>query len=149
MEAAPAAAAGEGRGNSEDLAQRVIDAILAANVTQAEVQAAATEGTAAGEDALYWSQQLALLDWSDERGRSVSGIKLDDAVTTFLDEGGEMSTDAHGGCSLHGCSLLQLRRYNELQHQHHPAPAGRVQAIRTWTLAANSHALWCLLRAHL
>jgi hypothetical protein len=118
MEAAPAAAAGEGRGNSEDLAQRVIDAILAANVTQAEVQAAAAEGTAAGEDALYWSQQLALLDWSDERGRSVSGKKLNDAVTTFLDEGGEMSTDAHGCCSLYGCSLLQLRRYNELQHQH-------------------------------
>ena len=56
---------------------------------------------------------------SDERGREVSGIKLGDAVTAFLDEGGEMSIDAHGGCSLHGCSLLQLRRYNELQLQHH------------------------------
>jgi hypothetical protein len=56
---------------------------------------------------------------SDKRGREVSGRKLGDAVTAFLDEGGEMSIDAHGGCSLHGCSLLQLRRYNELQLQHH------------------------------
>ena len=48
----------------------------------------------------------------DERGREVSDIELGDALTALLNEGGEMSTDAHG------CSLLQLRRQNELQHQH-------------------------------
>jgi hypothetical protein len=42
----------------------------------------------------------------DERGREVSGIELDDALTTFLNEGGVMSTD---GCSLPwwvSCSCL-------------------------------------------
>ena len=103
---------------AEEAAHAVAAEYWAANVTQAEIPAAAAEGAAAGEDALYWRED-ALLDWSDERGREVSGIKLGDAVTAFLDEGGEMSIDAHGGCSLHGCSLLQLRRYNELQLQHH------------------------------
>jgi hypothetical protein len=49
------------------MAQRVIDAILAANVTQAEVQAAAAEGAAAGEDALYWREDA--LYWIEHASR--------------------------------------------------------------------------------
>ena len=48
----------------------------------------------------------------DERGREVSSIELGDALTVFLNEDSEMSTDVYS------CNSLQLPRQNELQHQH-------------------------------
>jgi hypothetical protein len=122
-EPALAAAAGEGTGNDKDCQFR--DLVDEYNRLKAEAgdeqlsdetrshRAMASHGAA--HCAMSFIPRAS--HPSDERGREVSGIQLGDAVTAFLDEGGEMSIDAHGGCSLHGCSLLQLRRYNELQLQ--------------------------------
>ena len=74
----------------------------------------------------------------DERGCEVSDIELGDTLTKFLNESGVMSTD--------GCSLLQLRRQNELQHQHqHQQDMSRPSGPGRWQPTHMRCGAFCVL----